>query len=127
MGTRRRAFGVPCGCDPAVLGEVSAERVGGRGALPDEQLSDAEGAGLPLRFLVPHRHETHVWSLHCFADRLGVSRIIFPVLDEGLHVGGRDEADVVARLCQFPPPEMRTVAGLHRHRAGRQPGEELKP
>ncbi|ANB33762.1 hypothetical protein A6024_06380 [Rhodovulum sulfidophilum] len=64
--------------------------------------------------------------MNCLADRLRVSRIIFLALDEGLHMGGRDEADVVTQRCQLPPPEMHTTPGLHRHQTRRQTGEELE-
>ncbi|OLS42699.1 hypothetical protein BV392_20195, partial [Rhodovulum sulfidophilum] len=101
--------------DPAVLGEVSAERVDGLAALLDEQLPDPEDAG-SLRFL---------------ADHLGASGIILLPPDEGLQIGGLDEPDVMAQPGQFPPPpappEMRAPAGLHRHQTVRQLAEELRP
>ena len=69
--------------DPAVLGEVSAERVDDLSSLPDEQFSDPEDAARPLRFLILHGHEAQIRSLRRLADRLGVCRILFCRLTKG--------------------------------------------
>ena len=50
----------------------------------------------PLRFFALHRHEAHVRSLRCFADRLRISSIVLLPFHERLHVGGRDEPGVMA-------------------------------
>ena len=57
-------------------------------------------------------------------DRLGIVRIIFLTLDERLHIGGRNEPDVMAKLDQFPPPEVRASTSLHHHHTRRQRREE---
>jgi hypothetical protein len=61
---------------------------------------------------------------HGLADRLGVGGVVLVRLDEGLHVLGRDQPDLVAEGLQLPRPVVRARAGLDANQARRQPGEE---
>jgi hypothetical protein len=66
----------------------------------------------------------HARPDHGLADRLGVGGVGLVRLDEGLHVLGRDQPDLVAEGLQLPRPVVRARAGLDANQARRQPGEE---
>ena len=108
----------------AELGEVAAHRVDQLGALPDQESPGPmqHGRGLLLDRL--DRDEAHGRPDHGLADRLGVGGVVLVRLDEGLHVLGRDQPDLVAEGLQLPRPVVRARAGLDADQARRQPGEE---
>jgi hypothetical protein len=65
-------------------------------------------------------HEAHGRSPNRFADRLGVSRIVFVALNVGLHILRRHQAHLVAELRQLARPIMRRGTGFHADQARRQ-------
>ena len=67
-----------------------------------------------------HRHEAHRRTLCSFANRLGVGGVILLPFDEGLHVGRRDQPDLMSKLANLSTPVMCTTTGFHRHDARRQ-------
>lgn len=107
-----------------IFAQMSAQGVDCLGPLSDQQRPDAKDAGRALRFLGLDRDKTHARTLCRLANRLGIVRIVFLTFDERLHIGGRNEPDVMARLDQFPRPEMRASASFHRHQTRRQRREE---
>src|SRR5215217_3212935 len=114
----------PFGGDHPELGQVTAERVDGLGALANQQVSRAKHNGCGLRLLTFHSHEAHGGALSGLADRLRIGHVILLPLDERLHVRRRDEADRVAELSDLTPPVVGARASLQGHRAGRERGEE---
>jgi hypothetical protein len=48
-----------------------------------------------------HGHEPHARPLRCFADRLGIDRVVFLPLHEWLYIGGRDQPNFMA-ICGRP-------------------------
>ena len=96
------------------------------GPLPDQKLAPAKHHRRALRLFTLHRHEAHGRPQCGLTDRLGIGRIVFLTLHEGLHVGGRDEPHVVAELPDLATPKMRTATGFHRDDAGWELSEKLK-
>src|SRR3954451_7231726 len=112
------------GGDHAELGQVTAERVDGLGALANQQVPRAkhDGGGLLVRAL--EGNKAHSGPLSGLADRLGIGHVVLLPLDEGLHVRRRDETDRVAELGNLTPPVVGARTRLHGHRTGRERGQE---
>ena len=73
-----------------------------------------------------HRNKAHRGPARRFADRLRVDAVALAALHVSLGVGWRDEPHVVSELCDRARPVMGRAAGLHRHEAGAQLGEEAQ-
>ena len=59
------------------------------------------------------RHEPHRRTLYGFADRFGIERVALAALHIRLHVGRRDQANLVPHRGERACPVMRSSAGLH--------------
>jgi hypothetical protein len=46
-------------------------------------------------------HEPHARPLRCFADRLGIDRVILLPLYERLYIGRRDQPNFMAKLGEL--------------------------
>lgn len=89
--------------DVAVLGQVTAQGVHELRALTDQQVPGPEDHAACLLLAALHRHEAHGRPLSRLADRLGVGRVVLLALDEGLHVGRRDQPDLWPSLISSRP------------------------
>jgi hypothetical protein len=66
----------------------------------------------------------------CFADRLGIGRVVLVSLHEGLHIDLRNQPHLMAQCADLPRPMGRTGAGFHRDDAlgsGSEKREHLRP
>lgn len=75
------------------------------------------------------RHKAHLRTLHGFADRLRISRVVLTSLAAQAvrrHELGRDDAHRVAELLKLPRPVVRARARLHADHARRQFGDQLQ-
>src|SRR3954466_4312167 len=120
LGSMSRSFG----SNHAELGQVTAERVDGLGALADQQVPRAEhdGGGLLVRAL--EGDKAHGGTLSGLADRFGIRHVVLLSLDERLDVRRRDQLHRVAKLGDLAAPIMRAATGLHGYRAGRERCQE---
>ena len=96
------------------------------GALAYQHIARAMLHQLTLLFGRFDPHEAHGRSPNRFADRLGVSRIVFVALDVGLNVLRWHQPHPVAKLREFTCPVMGRGAGLHADQARWQRFEELQ-
>src|SRR3954452_20432996 len=112
------------GSNHAELGQVTAERVDGLGALANQQVPRAkhDGGGLLVRAL--EGNKAHSGTLGGLADRLRIGHVVLLSLDERLHVRRRDQLHRVAKLGDLAAPVVGAATGLHGHRTGRQRGQE---
>src|SRR3954464_2161701 len=112
------------GSDHPELGQVTAERVDGLGALANQQVPRAKhnGGGLLVRTL--EGNKAHSGPLSGLADRFGIGHVVLLALDERLDVRRRDETDRMAELGDLAAPVVGAATGLHGHRAGRERGQE---
>src|SRR3954463_5381954 len=112
------------GGDHPELGQVTAQRVDGLGALANQKIPRAEhdGGGLLVRAF--EGHKAHGRALGGLADGLRIGHVVLLALDERLHVRRRDETDRMAELGDLAAPVVGAATGLHGHRAGRQRGQE---
>ena len=114
--------------DQAVLGKMAADRVDELSTLADQHIASPEDHRGGLLGFALHANEAHGRTLRGLANRLGIGRVVLLALNEGLHVGRRDQLDRVAELADLAAPMIRAGAGLHRHEAGwlgRKEGEYL--
>src|ERR1700739_4763954 len=102
---------------------MSADHVDHRGLLTDEQMTGPMQRQATLLVWRLGRHEPHVRSGDCLADRLGVSGIVLMPLYIRLHIGRRHQANGVAKHLEFARPMMRRGAGFHTDQAWRYPLE----
>jgi hypothetical protein len=66
----------------------------------------------------------------CFADRLGIGRVVLVSLHEGLHIDRRNQPHLMAQRADLPRPMVRTGAGFHRDDAlgsGSEKRQHLRP
>jgi hypothetical protein len=73
-----------------------------------------------------HGHEPHARTLCCFADRLGIDRVILLPLHERLYIGWRDQPNFMAKLGELTGPVMCSATCLQRYRATRLGCEEIQ-
>jgi len=71
-------------------------------------------------------HEPHARPLGCFADRLGIDRVILLPLHERFYIGGRDQPNFMAKLGELTGPVMCSTTCLQRYRATRLGREEIQ-
>ena len=92
---------------------MRAQSIGEHGALAHEQGPGAMGHedGLLLDRL--DRHEPHRRALNGFADRFGIERVALAALHLGLHVGRRDQANLVPHRGERARPVVRRAARLY--------------
>ena len=69
--------------------------------------------------------EAHIRPLCGLTDRLGISRVVLVGLHERFDELRRDQAYLVPVAAKPSRPLVRTPAGLHRHRTGRQIGNKF--
>lgn len=112
--------------DDAELGQVGADRVDQRRALPDEQLTRPVQHKHRLLVHCLDRHEAHRGPRHCFANRLGIGSVVLVALDVGLHIARRHQSHFVAELDQLACPMMGGRAGLHTNQARPDSSKELQ-
>ena len=74
-------------CDDAKLGKMRADRIDHCGLLTDEQMAGAVEHQAALLLDRLGRHEPHVGSRDCFANRLRVRSVVLLPLDVRLHIG----------------------------------------
>ena len=60
------------------------------------------------------------------ADRRCIGHVVLLPFHIGLHIGGRDQPNVMTERKDFPRPVMRGAAGFHAHKTARQTGHELQ-
>ena len=89
------------GRDPAILGQVPTDRVAELGPLPHRPIARAEHQRGRLLLLGLYRHEAHARPLRRLADRLGIHRIVLMPLHKRLHIGRRNQSDLVAHRLQL--------------------------
>jgi hypothetical protein len=106
------------------LCQMAAQRIDRLRPLPDQKFSDPKDRRCLLGFFALYGHEAHRRALRGFTNGLGVSSSILLPLDEGLHIGGRDEPHLVAQLADLAASVVGTAARLHRHNTGPQLAEE---
>src|SRR5712671_6597991 len=104
----------------AELSQMRPQGVDDLGALAYQHIARAVLHQLTLLFGRFDPHKAHGRSPNRFADRLGVSRIVFVALDVGLHILRRHQAHLVAELRQLARPIMRRGTGFHADQARRQ-------
>ena len=73
-----------------------------------------------------HRHKAHRGPARGLANCLRIDPVGLAALRVRLRIGRRNEPHRVAKLCDLARPVMGRAAGLHRHDAGRKPGEEIQ-
>src|SRR4051794_38593602 len=110
----------PFGGDHPELGQVTAERIDGLGALANQKIPRAKhnGCGLLVRAL--EGHKPHGRALGGLADRFGIGHVVLLALDKGLHVSGRDQLHRVAELGNLAAPKVSAATCFQGHRAGRE-------
>src|SRR3954469_20982420 len=108
------------GSNHAELGQVTAERVDGLGALANQQVPRAkhDGGGLLVRAL--EGDKAHGGPLSGLADRFGIGHVVLLSLDERLDVRRRDQLHHVAELGDLAAPVVGARTRLHGYRARRQ-------
>ena len=91
------------GSDHPELGQVTAERIDGLGALANQQVPRAEhdGCGLLVRAL--NGDKAHSRALGGLADRFGISHVVLLSLDERLDVSRWDQLTVWPSLAISRP------------------------
>ena len=60
------------------------------------------------------------------ADGLGVRHVILLALHKRLHIGRRDQPQLMPQLANVPAPEVSAATGFHRHDARGQLAEKLQ-
>jgi hypothetical protein len=83
------------------------------GALANQQITGSEDHGGRLLGFALDGDEAHGRALSGLADGLRISHVILLALDEGLDVGGWDEAHLMAQISDGAGPVMRAGAGFH--------------
>lgn len=79
-----------------------------------------------MRLFAIHRNKAHRRARRCFANCLGIGRIILLSLHEEFDIGWRNEPNFVSKLSNLATPEMRATTSLHSNDAGWQTGKKLK-
>src|SRR5262245_6910045 len=116
----------PLWCDPTKFGEVSPDRVDELGSLPHQQVTGPKHETRRLLLLALHSHEAHVRPLRCFANCLGVDRVVLLPLHERLYIGGRDQPNLMAKFGKLASPVMSPATCFQRYRTTRLGGEEIQ-
>src|SRR3954453_5885678 len=93
-------------CDPTIFSEMSPDRVDELRSLPHEQVTGPKHQTRRLLLFALHGHEPHARPLRCFADRLGVDRVVLLPLHKRLYIGGRDQPNFVAKPSELTGPVM---------------------
>src|SRR4051812_25574389 len=104
--------------------KVSAQRIDQYGALPDQQVAYSmlrQGSLLARRL---YRHETHARASDRFADGRSVRCIGLTAADIRLHIGWRDQANLVPIGRDQASPIVSGSAGFDTVEAGCKIGEE---
>src|SRR4051812_9642460 len=96
----------------AQLGKVTAQSVDRLGALPNQQVPCLQEHSRSLLADGLERHETHRWSAYSFAYRLSVCRVILSSFDIRLHIGRRDQPNVMSESPDLSCPVMSAAARL---------------
>jgi hypothetical protein len=78
-----------------------------------ERLAHAKHHRGALNLLALHGHEAHRGPQGGLADGFCVGGIILLALDEGLHIGRRDQPHVMAQTGQFATPKVGPAASFH--------------
>jgi hypothetical protein len=114
------------GRDPAILGQVPADRIAELGALLHGKVARAELQRGRLLLLSLYRHAPHARPLRRFADRFRIDRIVLVPIYIGLHVRWRNEPNFVTYSLKFSRLVMRTTTLLQRHQAPRVGSEKVE-
>jgi hypothetical protein len=103
----------------AILVEHRPQRVQELSALMDQALPASEHHRLGLLLCRLRRNEPHLRLARGDYDGLGISRVVFLMLDEGTYVLRRDEFDFMAKRFHFPCPVIGAATSLEHDDAGR--------
>jgi hypothetical protein len=82
-----------------------------------------------LLFCRLERHEAHVRSAGCLADRFGITLVVFYALTAFAVRRGElrsDEVDLAPERAQLASPEVSSAACFHGHVAGLKVGKPLE-
>jgi hypothetical protein len=101
----------------AELSHVRAQCIDQLRALTHQLISHPVLHQLPLLLHGFDRHEPHGGSPHSLADGLGIGSIVLIALNVGLHVLGRHQPDLVAKLAQLASPMVSRGASFHANQA----------
>jgi hypothetical protein len=105
---------------------VTPDRVDELGSLPHQQITSPKQQTRRLLLFALHGHEPHARPLRCFADCLGIDRVVLLPLHERFYIGGRDQPNFVAKLDGLTGPVMGSAACLQSYRATRLGCEEIQ-
>jgi len=72
-----------------------------------------------------HRHEAHVRTRDCFANRFGVIAVVLRTLAIRGNEARHHDADAMAARLKLACPLVRTTACLHAYQTGRQRGHQF--
>ena len=87
----------------AMLGQMATRRVDQLRALTHQRITGAKQYGPRPLLLCLNLDEAHGRPARRFADRLRVGSVVLLALDEGLDVGGRNQANFMAKLADDAP------------------------
>ena len=90
--------------DEAKLRQVPAYRIHQLCSLPHYEIAGTEDYARCLRFFALHLYETHMWSLGSLGDCFSISGIILLPFYKRLHIGRRNETNVVASRSELATP-----------------------
>jgi len=110
--------GDPRVCDDTQFRQMPAQRIGQHRTLSDEQRSGPVRHEDGLLFDRLDRHESHGRALDRLANRFSVKRVALASLDEGLHVGRRDQAYVMSHGDPRARPVVRGATSFHADQTG---------
>ena len=98
--------------DYAELREMAPDGIDQLRPLPHQQFSHSVNHQDFLLLFLFDGHETHCRTHHCFADRLGVGRVVLVSLDEGPHVLSWQKPNFMAEATNYARPIMPAGTGF---------------
>ena len=105
------------------LAEVTAQGVDGHGPLAHQEIPRYKKHGVGLTLCRFDRHKAHCRPRYRLADRFGIGRVGLAALDIGLHIGWRNQPDLVAKRSDLARPVMGPAASLEADEARLQLAE----
>jgi hypothetical protein len=105
---------------------VSPDPVDELRSLPHQQVTGPKHQTRRLLLFALNGHEPHARPLRCFADRLGIDRVVLLPFHKRLYIGGRDQSNFMAKLGELTGPVMGSATCLQSYRATRLGREEIQ-
>jgi hypothetical protein len=88
----------------SAISQEAADLASQRRAVTDQALARSMKSLHVLLLNRTLRHETHVWLLNCYTDRLSIAAIVLLIAPERLHVLRADDPHLVAKAFELARP-----------------------